>query len=364
MAKVKGVIVANSSDCGRPTDKFFEVTSNVDIPVAFVTTRVTKGIRMMQRQAADLKHSQKEALGGSVRHDDFIYVSILHSGRRSDSAFIARMLASTHILLASMVLFTLVIYLLLACTVGSLRHIPREIVPEIFGPRPEPVDGAVIEQLPLLYVNWDVCPPKCSMVPEKNSDNDENDDDHDDEESRYETPESGLEPFKIENEILQQQLAQIIQCVGNCSYSFTEERGCAICLGKYAQKDLLRLLPCKHAFHQRCIDTWLLSKDMTVHCPVCKSNINTGLEQLKRHGYNRILDLIRGNPHDDIAADTISDSLEKDSNQLMESAAEPSSSPSPAADSMLASPFLYFYDVVCEPMVGLFSHNVNSRRPD
>ncbi|KAJ2544437.1 hypothetical protein EV175_005893, partial [Coemansia sp. RSA 1933] len=114
------------------------------------------------------------------------------------------MLSSTHILLASMSLFTLVIYLLLACTVGSLRHIPREIVPEIFGPRPEPVDSAVIEQLPLLYVDWDVCTTEFSKTPEKGFDGEE-------EESRYETPESDLEPFVIENEMLQQQLAHIIQ---------------------------------------------------------------------------------------------------------------------------------------------------------
>ncbi|KAJ2661783.1 hypothetical protein IWW48_002177 [Coemansia sp. RSA 1200] len=267
---------------------------NVDIPVAFVTTRVTNGIRTMQQQAAELKSSQGNGpRDDAVQRDAFVYVSILHSGTRGDSQLLARMFASTHILLASMVMFTLIIYLMLACTVGSLRHIPREIAPELFGTRPEPVDKSVIEQLPLLYVEWTACAQECGVSGEKGLDG---------EESRYETPESDFTPSKIENEVLQQQLARIIQRAGRCSYSFTEEDDCAICLGQYAQRDLLRLLPCKHAFHQRCIDTWLQCKDMTVHCPVCKSDINKGLARLKRHGYDRILDLMHRNPDGNAAA--------------------------------------------------------------
>ncbi|KAJ2858603.1 hypothetical protein GGI22_003294 [Coemansia erecta] len=339
------------SDCGRPTDDFFEVTSNVDIPVAFVTTRVTNGIRMMQRQAADMQNLHNEKPEGEARHESFFYVNILHSGPRSDNPLIARILASTHILLAAMALFTLVMYLLLACTVGSLRHIPREMVPEIFGPRPEPVDSAVIEQLPLLYVNWEVCTSGFSKTPEKAFDDDE---------SRYETPESDLEPLEIKNEVLQQELAQIIQRVGTCSYSFTEEGGCAICLSRYAQKDLLRLLPCKHAFHRGCIDAWLLSKDMTVHCPVCKSNVNKGLEQLKKHGYSRVLDLMHGSPGNSDGTDTmlLLHCPQHDSNHTVVSATEPSSSPE--ACSILAAPFIYIYSVVCEPVVRLLSRNPDS----
>ncbi|KAJ2759553.1 hypothetical protein H4S06_002174 [Coemansia sp. BCRC 34490] len=360
----KGVIVANSSDCGRPTDDFFEVTSNVDIPVAFVTTRVTNGIRTMQQQAARLKGSQGNGpRDDAVQRDAFVYVSILHSGTRGNSQLLARVFASTHILLASMVMFTLIIYLMLACTVGSLRHIPREIAPELFGTRPEPVDKSVIEQLPLLYVEWTAaCAQECGVSDEK---------DLDGEESRYETPESDFTPSKIENEVLQQQLARIIQRTGRCSYSFTEEDDCAICLGQYAQKDLLRLLPCKHAFHQRCIDTWLQCKDMTVHCPVCKSDINKGLARLKRHGYDRILDLMHRNPDGNaaaadiaaataIATNTTSDPAKKNSDHILGNTAD--SQPASEERSALAASFMYFYQAASQPLSELFASSDDSRR--
>ncbi|KAI4353131.1 hypothetical protein L6164_002102 [Bauhinia variegata] len=48
---------------------------------------------------------------------------------------------------------------------------------------------------------------------------------------------------------------------------------CAVCLSKFEQNDLLRLLPlCCHAFHAECIDTWLQSN---LTCPLCRSPIFT-----------------------------------------------------------------------------------------
>ncbi|MCL7039444.1 hypothetical protein MKW94_028109 [Papaver nudicaule] len=35
---------------------------------------------------------------------------------------------------------------------------------------------------------------------------------------------------------------------------------------------MLRLLPCHHAFHPRCIDTWFISSST---CPVCRSDLKT-----------------------------------------------------------------------------------------
>ncbi|KAL3516793.1 hypothetical protein ACH5RR_023695 [Cinchona calisaya] len=47
---------------------------------------------------------------------------------------------------------------------------------------------------------------------------------------------------------------------------------CSVCLSKFEPQDQLRLLPlCCHAFHARCIDTWL-SSNLT--CPLCRSTVN------------------------------------------------------------------------------------------
>ncbi|XP_020208961.1 E3 ubiquitin-protein ligase ATL4 [Cajanus cajan] len=46
---------------------------------------------------------------------------------------------------------------------------------------------------------------------------------------------------------------------------------CAVCLSKFHNHDLLRLLPlCCHAFHAQCIDTWLQNN---LTCPLCRSAI-------------------------------------------------------------------------------------------
>ncbi|KAJ1823082.1 hypothetical protein LPJ56_000417 [Coemansia sp. RSA 2599] len=279
---IGGIIITNTNECGRPTAKFLEYASSVDIPVAFVSSRISRQIWTMQQQV--LQFEEHAGDGDSSVGDDkhnghqeaFVYVSAVGDGvvRREGNVFV-HMLASTHILLAAAVVLTMLVYLTLACSVGSLRHIPREIAPSIFGSRPEPIDSKVLEKLPVVSVKWDVA-DACDS----------------DEESRYETPATEPDPDAPEKERLQQHLANIIQQCGKGSYSFMEEKSCAICLCGYISGESVRVLPCKHAFHQKCIDAWLLSKHMTVHCPVCKSSIVDGLRQLDSHGYAEILDLV------------------------------------------------------------------------
>nr|CAD2173243.1 unnamed protein product [Meloidogyne enterolobii] len=49
------------------------------------------------------------------------------------------------------------------------------------------------------------------------------------------------------------------------------EETCAICLEDFKEPDKLRILPCKHAYHCKCIDPWL-TKNRRV-CPVCKRRV-------------------------------------------------------------------------------------------
>lgn len=47
---------------------------------------------------------------------------------------------------------------------------------------------------------------------------------------------------------------------------------CAVCLCRFEESELLRLLPkCKHAFHVDCVDTWL---DAHGSCPLCRFRVD------------------------------------------------------------------------------------------
>jgi len=51
----------------------------------------------------------------------------------------------------------------------------------------------------------------------------------------------------------------------------TEAATCLVCLQAYESNDVLRRLPCNHAFHICCADQWLLHKNA---CPCCRKPID------------------------------------------------------------------------------------------
>jgi hypothetical protein len=55
-----------------------------------------------------------------------------------------------------------------------------------------------------------------------------------------------------------------------------EEDCCCICLGDYEDDEELRMLPCLHAFHKECIDSWLHINHI---CPLCKKDVQTMLAE-------------------------------------------------------------------------------------
>ncbi|KAI9343613.1 hypothetical protein BDR26DRAFT_933138 [Obelidium mucronatum] len=56
------------------------------------------------------------------------------------------------------------------------------------------------------------------------------------------------------------------------SDSHEAEVSCPICLDEYQVTDSLRILPCKHEFHAKCVDQWLTTVVNT--CPLCKQSIS------------------------------------------------------------------------------------------
>uniref|UniRef100_A0A4W5RDX4 RING-type E3 ubiquitin transferase n=1 Tax=Hucho hucho TaxID=62062 RepID=A0A4W5RDX4_9TELE len=59
------------------------------------------------------------------------------------------------------------------------------------------------------------------------------------------------------------------------SLSSSSTSDCAICLEKYIEGEELRVIPCSHRFHKKCVDPWLLQHHT---CPHCRHNI---IEQKK-----------------------------------------------------------------------------------
>ncbi|BHF71732.1 hypothetical protein SprV_0401479200 [Sparganum proliferum] len=76
---------------------------------------------------------------------------------------------------------------------------------------------------------------------------------------------------------------------------------CAICLEDYSLGDKLRVLPCNHAYHSKCVDRWLLRRQSS--CPVCKYRIRKDTDTSTDSETNSQAD---GQPPNQVAASSSS----------------------------------------------------------
>ena len=60
---------------------------------------------------------------------------------------------------------------------------------------------------------------------------------------------------------------------------------CCICLDDYVIGDKLRILPCQHAYHMKCIDPWLLKNKRV--CPQCRKKVIIDLSLNHRCNFPR-----------------------------------------------------------------------------
>jgi len=45
---------------------------------------------------------------------------------------------------------------------------------------------------------------------------------------------------------------------------------CPICMKKYNENDIIRILSCDHEYHKECVDIWF--KDYKTDCPMCRQS--------------------------------------------------------------------------------------------
>jgi hypothetical protein len=68
--------------------------------------------------------------------------------------------------------------------------------------------------------------------------------------------------------IIQEEISKLPLQKYNSSLDMCE---CSICLDSFNEDEYVRILHCKHCFHQNCIDSWLRNM---LRCPICRSSVS------------------------------------------------------------------------------------------
>jgi E3 ubiquitin-protein ligase RNF38/44 len=58
--------------------------------------------------------------------------------------------------------------------------------------------------------------------------------------------------------------------------SSMDQTSCVVCMCDFENRQLLRVLPCSHEFHGKCVDKWLKTNRT---CPICRTDASEGLNQ-------------------------------------------------------------------------------------
>ena len=67
-----------------------------------------------------------------------------------------------------------------------------------------------------------------------------------------------------------------ISCLEVKKLESRAEGSCPVCQSEWEEGDEVRILPCEHQFHTKCIDQWL--KKHRANCPLCKKDVREDWE--------------------------------------------------------------------------------------
>ena len=65
-----------------------------------------------------------------------------------------------------------------------------------------------------------------------------------------------------------------IPIIGYDKEKHIDHDSCSICIGEYEDSSRVKMLTCKHLFHENCIDEWIMKgRDTNIVCPVCWTDL-------------------------------------------------------------------------------------------